>query len=482
MKSGRKTARVRFAPSPTGHLHVGGARTALFNWLFARHKGGSFILRVEDTDLARSARELEENILQDLSWLGLDWDEGPGIGGERGPYRQSERLDIYKKYSGILKERGVAYSCFCTDRELKEKRDRMAEEGLPPRYDGTCRDLSPEEMEKKREEGRPESVRFDISGQGEWRLDDLIRGEVVFPPGMVGDFVIVRSNGLPTYNFAAAVDDTLMEITHVIRGEEHLSNTLRQMMIYQALGFSHPRFAHIPLILGSDRSKLSKRHGAPNVEDYRIQGYPPEAVVNYLALLGWSPGDEREIMSLRELIQSFHLDRVSQSPSIFDMKKLNWFSSEYIRAGGADRYFDAAREYFPDEFLEEYDNDSLEEMFQVISEDLDCFSQIGDKVKAFSPGIPPLDLRQAGQLKENSRLFAALVEELDNCRDWEEGEIFQAIKSAGKKAGFKGRHLYMPLRIGVSGMEHGPNMVKVMKIKGKRNVIESLRRFIRRGD
>ena len=297
-----KEVRVRFAPSPTGHLHVGGARTALFNWLFARHERGRFILRVEDTDVERSSADLETGILEDLRWLGLVWDEGPDRGGAFGPYRQSERVAAYRDGARRLVAEGKAYPCFCTDEELERKKEARRAANLPPQYDGACRRLSETERARKRSEGRPESVRFVVPDDAGRRLDDLIRGEVAFPGGMVGDFVILRSNGLPTYNFAAATDDAAMAITHVIRGEEHLSNTLRQIMIYEAFDLAPPAFAHIPLILGPDRSKLSKRHGAPNVYDFHMRGYPAEAIVNYLAFLGWSPPGEGEILRLLEEI------------------------------------------------------------------------------------------------------------------------------------------------------------------------------------
>jgi len=382
------SVRVRFAPSPTGYLHMGGARTALFNWLFARHEGGNFILRIEDTDVARSTRELEAGLLEDLKWLGLEWDEGPDVGGEYGPYRQSERLDIYRKYVDELVSSGKAYPCFCTDEELERKRNEMLGAGKPPHYDGTCRNLTPSEIEERRREGRPESIRFRVDERASKKLHDLIRGEVNFPAGMVGDFVVLRSNGLPTYNFAATIDDYLMRITHVIRGEEHLSNTLRQLFIYEALGFETPEFAHIPLILGKDRTKLSKRHGAPNIKDFREMGYPREGIVNYLAFLGWSPSEEKEILTIDELISLFSLEDVSKSPGIFDEVKLNWVCAQHVRAGGSDRYIDEALKFFPEVFKEHYSREQLREIFEILSENLPYFGRIEVEAASFAPGPP----------------------------------------------------------------------------------------------
>ncbi len=336
--------RVRFAPSPTGLLHIGGARTALFNWLFARHESGSFVLRIEDTDRERSSEELEKGLLEDIRWLGLEWDEGP--------YRQSERTEIYRNHVEKLVEEGRAYPCFCTEEELEKKREAARTEGRPPRYDGTCRDLGEEERQRKRDAGLPESVRFLVDGEETRIVEDMARGTVEFPPDMVGDFVIMRSNGMPTYNFAVAVDDGQMKITHVIRGAEHLSNTVRQLLIYEALGMPVPKFAHIPLILGSDRSKLSKRHGAPNIEAYRKRGYPAGALVNYLAFLGWSTKGEDEILSVDDLVAEFELSRVSDSPSIFDEDKLNWVSANHIRRGGSELYLEQAMPFFPGKMTE----------------------------------------------------------------------------------------------------------------------------------
>ena len=290
--------RVRFAPSPTGYLHIGGARTALFNWLFARKHNGKLVLRIEDTDTERLKADSVSQILVSLKWLGLNWDEGPEVGGPNGPYFQSQRLEIYKKYVDQLLKEGKAYYCFCTPAELEAQREKQRQAKQPFRYARTCRDLSKEEVEKRLAAGEPHSIRIKIPVDGTMTVHDLIHGDVEFDLTQFDDFVIVKSNGIPTYNFAVVIDDYLMQITHVLRAEEHLSNTPKQILIYEALGFKVPKFGHMPMILAPDRSKLSKRHGATSVEEFRSQGYLAPAIVNYLTLLGWAPDAEQEIIDL----------------------------------------------------------------------------------------------------------------------------------------------------------------------------------------
>ncbi|MCC6278437.1 MAG: glutamate--tRNA ligase [Oligoflexia bacterium] len=333
-----RPVRVRFAPSPTGYLHVGGARTFLFNWLFARHHGGAMILRVEDTDTARSTREFEEMQKQDMAWLGLPWDEGPGLGletpsvGSFGPYRQSERMSIYAEHAQVLLNKGHAYYCFCTDAELEEKKKLALASGRPPHYDGKCRAISPQDAQKRLAQGEKGAVRFWIKNPKAYKLKDLIRGEIEFQEGMVGDFVILRTGGMPVYNFCCVIDDHLMEISHVLRAEEHLSNTVRQLMLYEAYGWTPPDFGHMSVVLGPDKQKLSKRHGATSVNDYKENGYLKEAINNYIALLGWSSPDHREILPLNEMVALFGTDRINSAPAVFDGVKLKWMNSQYLRA------------------------------------------------------------------------------------------------------------------------------------------------------
>ena len=306
--------RVRFAPSPTGPLHIGGARSALFNYLLARKSGGQFVVRIEDTDLERSSKESEVNILESLKWLGLDADESVWDGGQFGPYRQTERLDIYKKYADQLLAEGKAYYCFCSEEEIEAERAAAMEKGDMPMYSGKCRHLTEEQKAAYIAEGRKPVIRLHVPHGDKLVVDDAVRGVVTFESDGVGDFVIVKSDGIPTYNFAVVVDDHLMEISHVIRAEEHLSNTPRQIAVHNALGWEVPKYAHISLILGEDRKKMSKRHGATSVTQYEKMGYLPEAVFNFLALLGWSPGGEDEIMTKEEIIEKFDLESVSKSP------------------------------------------------------------------------------------------------------------------------------------------------------------------------
>lgn len=325
------TVRVRFAPSPTGYLHVGGARTALYNYLFAKSQGGSYILRVEDTDEARSTREFEASQIADLKWLGIEHSEGPDVGGPYGPYRQSERGAIYNEYSKKLLDSGHAYYCFCTEETLEAKKKIAEEQNLAPHYDGTCLKLSKDEVLKRKSSGEPAVIRFKAPHKS-YTLQDHCRGEVVFQEGMVGDFVIVRSDGVPVFNFCNVLDDMLMKITHVIRAEEHLNNTLRQLMIYEAYKATPPEYAHISLLIGKDRQKLSKRHGATSVKQYMEETYLPEGLNNYLSLLGWSHPQEKDIFTMAEIVPLFSIDRFNKSPAIFDIEKCNYTNAQHLRA------------------------------------------------------------------------------------------------------------------------------------------------------
>lgn len=330
--SGTDTVRVRFAPSPTGSLHVGGARTALYNWLYAKKLGGKFLIRVEDTDEARSTQESERSILSDLRWMNLNWDEGPEVDGPYGPYRQSERKDIYKAAADKLIAEDKAYPCFCTDQELDEKRQKAEAAGEDPKYDGTWRDADPAVVQQKLANGDPYTVRFKVPAGKVVTIDDKVRGTVSWDAdASLGDFIIMRSNGMPVYNFCVSVDDAYMKITHVVRAEEHLTNTLRQMLILEALNYEPPTYAHCSLILGSDRTKMSKRHGATSVQQFSEQGFIPNAMMNYLAMLGWSDGTDKEIYTPEELIQAFDLSRIVKSPAVFDMDKLTWVNAQHLR-------------------------------------------------------------------------------------------------------------------------------------------------------
>jgi glutamyl-tRNA synthetase len=324
--------RLRFAPSPTGYIHVGNVRTALFNFLHSKKHNGKFILRIEDTDIERSTKEYEESLLKSIKWLGLSWDEGPDVDGEFGPYRQSERTDIYKKYALKLMEEGKAYYCFCTPEELEVEREKARKAGQPYKYSGKCRNIPPEEGEKRVKNGEKAVIRFKMPQEKDFKYKDLIRGEISFDLNLFGDFVIIRSNGLPSYNYAVVIDDHFMKITDIIRGEDHISNTPKQIKLYEAFGWTPPNFGHLSMVLGPDGSPLSKRHGATSLIQFDEMGYLPEALLNYLAMLGWAPPEEREILTLKELIELFDITKVSKSGAIFDYNKLNWVNRKHIQA------------------------------------------------------------------------------------------------------------------------------------------------------
>jgi glutamyl-tRNA synthetase len=331
MSTDQQTVRVRFAPSPTGHLHLGGARTALYNYLYARHTGGVFVLRIEDTDAQRSTKESYEGILRGLRWLSLEWDEGPDVGGEYGPYMQSARGVLYHSEANRLLDEGKAYFCFCSSEDIDAMKMEAREKKLDVKYDGRCRNLTPDEVQETLDRNIPHVIRFKMPAEGEVRFRDVIRGEFTFSNEELDDFVMIKSDGKPTYNFAVVVDDFHMKISHVIRGDDHISNTPRQVHLYRALGYRLPKFAHLPMILGSDRTRLSKRHGATSIDFYRDKHYLPEAMVNYLALLGWSLDDKRELFSRKALIEKFSLRRISRNPAMFDTDKMEWINAEHFK-------------------------------------------------------------------------------------------------------------------------------------------------------
>ena len=432
--------RVRFAPSPTGYLHVGGARTALFNFLFAKKHGGRFILRIEDTDPERSKKEYEEKIIQDLKWLGLDWDEGP--------YYQSQRLETYRKYAEKLLSEGKAYYCFCTPEELEAERQKAISEGRPYKYSGKCRSIPPEEARRRVEQGEAASIRFKMD-DGEFYYEDLIRGRVEFDLSLFGDFVIMRSNGIPSYNFAVVIDDHEMGITHVIRGEDHISNTPKQIKIYQALGWEPPKFAHLPMVLGPDRSRLSKRHGATAVFQFRQEGFLPEALVNYLALLGWSCG-EKEIMTLKEMIDCFQLERVSKAGAVFDHQKLRWVNHRHMESLPPEELARRLKEFaslpYELEFLT-FAVSKLREEAYTLKE----LKEALERELNYSPGerISP----------EEVSVVEAFLQEL------EEGKsVKEALKGASKKTGKRGRELYHPLRVALTGRSSGPDLAFLVEL------------------
>ncbi|MFH1502404.1 MAG: glutamate--tRNA ligase [Candidatus Eisenbacteria bacterium] len=477
--------RVRFAPSPTGHLHVGGARTALFNWLFAKRSGGTFVLRVEDTDSARSTAESERAVLSDLAWLGLEWDEGPDIGGGRGPYRQSERLDIYREHADRLMDEGLAYLCYCTDPELEAKRKAALASGQDPRYDGTCRELTPAARAANDADGRRPVVRFRTESR-DVRVRDLVRGDVEFGSEMLGDFVILRSDGRPTYNFAVVVDDALMEISHVIRAEEHLPNTMRQVLVYEALGFQLPEFAHVSLIVDKDRSKLSKRRGATSVAEFRELGYLPGALVNYLALLGWSPADERELFTKRDLVDAFDLSRVSSSPAAFDEDKLDWVNGHHIREEPLSGVVELSRPFAEAAGLREPSESRFEAMVALVRPRLSRLSDLPGAVSIFFDDAWRMEDEAAEALRDPAGLevVRALLEAIERDAGGSAGSPLSCgrfkdlLAGVGKDRGAKGKGLYGPVRAALTGATHGPGLGEIAELLGRERVRGRLARAL----
>jgi nondiscriminating glutamyl-tRNA synthetase len=472
--------RVRFAPSPTGHLHVGGARTAIFNWLFARHHRGAFIVRVEDTDQARSTGQSEQMVLDDLRWLGLQWDEGPDIGGPHAPYRQSERIDKYSAVAQLLLASGLAYRCFCREEELDARRRAAEAAGRPPHYDLTCYRLDAQQISARLAGWTPFALRFHVPKEesAPFEVDvtirDLIRGEVSWKKESLGDFILVRSDGLPTYNFSVVIDDHDMEITHVIRAEEHLTNTQRQVLLYRALGWPVPEFAHVSLILGQDRSKLSKRHGATSVSAYAEEGFLPDAMVNFLALLGWSTPDGREVFSRQYAIENFSLDRVNSAPAVFDPAKFEWFNGQYIHAMSAEelRTLIGPRLSAAGLLMEESPEVSawLDDAIDLVRKGvhrLDAFVPALQFVFSYQPEATASDPENAAILSQPGarQLIETLLDDVRANGVPLDSEAYKALAERLKAStGLKGKELFMPMRVALTGMMHGPELVRVVPL------------------
>ena len=478
-----KPFKVRFAPSPTGPFHIGGARSALFNWLVARNKNGKFLVRVEDTDLARSTRESEENIKAALNWLGLNWDEGIDVGGENGPYRQTERLNIYHKEIQRLLDEGKAYYCYCTEEELEESRTQQLTEGKTPIYNDHCRSLTEEEIAKYKESGRKPVIRLRVPKEGVFAFDDMVRGHVTFQAAGVGDFIIMKSDGIPVYNFAVVVDDALMNITHVIRAEEHLSNTPRQIAIYQALGYDIPKFGHISLILGSDHKKMSKRHGATSVDEYRKMGYLSDAVVNYLALLGWAPKGEQEIFTREELIEQFSMKRVSANDAVFDIEKLNWINFQYMKQLSPEELLELTLPFIINAGyitgpLSDEKKEWLKKVVWFVRDHLYYGAQTPENIKIFFEELPAttdeemLDIMSRETSKMIIKSFAEKLSDLDT---FNESSIKDVFSNLMKESGIKGKAAFEPVRIALTGEIHGPGLYTLIELFGKEKTIHRLK-------
>ncbi|MCO1602628.1 glutamate--tRNA ligase [Desulfosporosinus nitroreducens] len=472
--------RVRFAPSPTGPLHIGGARSALFNYLWARKNKGTFIVRSEDTDLERSSRESEHNILEALRWLNIQWDEGIEVGGEHGPYRQTDRLELYREYTDKLLASGHAYYCYCTEDELEQERQALTSKGETPRYLGKCRQLSAEQRAALELEGRKPVVRFRVPDGQAIHIPDQVRGDVVFESNGIGDYVIVKSDGIPTYNFAVVVDDISMAITHVIRGEEHLSNTPRQVLIYEALGSPTPKFAHISLILNTEGGKMSKRDGDTAVIDYQQKGYLPEAIVNFIALLGWAPSGEEEFYTLDELTSVFSLDRVSKSPAVFDRHKLDYINTHYIKESSAERLAELALPYIDELGILPYEERSAEQQqwlisfINAISEKISHLSEVKDFIHYFHGDIPLEPEGEALEVLKGEQVPSVLASFREKVQGTEllSGETVKVLlKQMTKELKLGGKFVYMPVRVALTGQMHGPELYDIIPLLGIKNVL-----------
>ena len=452
--------RVRFAPSPTGQLHVGNARTALFNWLLARGQRGTFILRIEDTDFERSTKASEQAILDDLRWMGLHWDEGVEAGGDRGPYRQAERLPVYAEYTARLLQEGKGYYCFCSAETLDAQRKAQLAASLPPKYAGTCRDIPLDEALRRRTAGAAAVVRLRVPENREVTFHDVVRGPVTFHTEVIGDPVLVRSDNIPAYNFAVVIDDALMEITHVIRGEDHISNTPRQILLYEAFGWTPPAFAHLSLVMGPDHAPLSKRHGATSVREFREKGYLPEALVNYLALIGWSPGQNEELLPGDELARRFKLESVAHSAGVFDEDKLAWANRHYLKLAPPDRLARLAEPYFRDRHyisgeLAPASRAWFEAVLPGMATSIDRLPQLADRLEAvFRPASAPLEDEPG--LRE---VATALHADLASGPRLVTKELFRAAAGRIKdRTGLKGKSLFHPIRVILTGAHEGPEL------------------------
>lgn len=472
--------RVRFAPSPTGYLHLGNARTALFNYLFAKHEGATFILRIEDTDLERSKKEYEEMLIEDLKWMGLDWDEGPDKGGPHGPYRQSERLEIYYKYVDKLLKSGNAYYCYCTEEELEKEREKAIAEGRPYRYSGKCRNLTVEERAEYEAKGIKPVVRFKVPDKTVV-FEDIIRGHVEIDTKEFGDFVVVRQDGMPVYNFVVVIDDALMGITHVIRGEDHLSNTPKQIVIYEALGFNIPQFAHLPIILGEDRTKLSKRHGAVSVRALKDDGFLSEAVFNYLSLLGWHPKDDREVLSKEEIIKQFKIQDVNKSPAIFDRTKLRWMNGVYIREIlDLEELTKRALEFF-EGFGYKAEFNYYKKVMEAIRDSIETLMDIKDRAKVFFIDEFPFTEEVVNEVKADQNFYKVVEIFYEKIKDLPAitKEDFKNItKEIQKEYGLKGKNLFHPLRIALTGESSGVGLDLLVEVIGIEKVKFRIKRFL----
>ena len=471
--------RVRIAPSPSGNLHIGTARTALFNYLFAKKEGGKFILRIEDTDAERTKQEYIDNIFDSLKALGLNWDEGPDVGGEYGPYTQSERFDIYPKYAQILLDKGYAYECWCTNEELEQEKEEAVKNHKAYVYSRKCLNITPEQREQYIKEGRKPSIRFKVEHK-ELIFNDMVKGELKFDTSLIGDFVIMKSNGTPTYNFAVVIDDMLMKISHIIRGEDHISNTPKQILIYEALGAKVPEFGHLGMILAPDRSKLSKRHGATAVSDFVKEGYLTDALINFVALLGWAPSDSVEIKTVDEIAKDFRINEISSSNSIFEYDKLNWMNGQYIKKMDISKLTDMIIPFLSDYDLSELSREKLEKMVEITREPLTTLKDIQKDVPYFFGEDVPLDevkeLLTTELSKNVLNKFMELAQKWDFTNEQELHDDLQKLRDDFKaNFGYKPKETMWAIRAAVTGRTRGADMVGILTILGKDKVLRRIK-------
>ena len=484
-----KEVRLRFAPSPTGFIHIGSIRTALYNYLFARRNNGKFILRIEDTDQTRFVEGAIENLIDSLHWAGIEYDEGVFIEngqiiqkGDHGPYIQSERLEIYRKYVDELIEKGHAYYCFCSKERLESVREEQKVKGLVPKYDGFCRNISLEEAKERIAKGEEYVVRLKLPPNKDIKFNDLVRGDIVINTDDIDDQVLLKSDGYPTYHMAVVIDDHLMNITHIVRGEEWLPSTPKHVYLYEVFGWEKPTYVHLPTVLNKERKKLSKRHGDVSVEDFKGKGYLPEGLVNYLALVGWSPEDNEEILSMEELIEKFSFERVSKTGGIFDKDKLDWVNGHYIRNSSAEKITELAipylkeAGYIDDEFVEK-NYDWIKLLVHTVQESLSTVAEIVDKVDIFFKDEVVLEDEEALEVLKGEQvpiLLAAFKEELKNVDKIDEDYAKGLMKTIQKATGIKGKNLFMPVRVTLTGNIHGPELVNIIYLFGKENILKRI--------
>ena len=484
--SKNREVRTRFAPSPTGDLHVGNIRTALFDWAYARHTDGKLIFRIEDTDRERVTDEYIERAIDTLKWLGLNWDEGPQVDGPYGPYLQSQRLDIYEKWAKIFLSNGDAYNCYCSPDELEARREIQRKNNQAPGYDGKCRSISESDLQRYISEGRKPVIRMRMP-EGETRFTDLIRGEVVFDHKFVPDFVLMRADGSPLYTLAVAVDDVLMKITHVLRGEDLLSSTPRQIRVYQAMGLNpdeYPSFAHLPFVMGADNAKLSKRNGEVSIAWYREEGFLPEAICNYLALLGWSPGDDRENISMSELVELFNIERVNSSPARFDMKKLEAINGDKIRALTLDDFLSRALPFLIKEKVITGKPDEVEQVkkaLPIIQERIARLKEVVPMLRFLFVEEVHFEDGNEEKLKESQtqEVLQSAISSLENVSVWSHQEIENALRAALlEEMGLKPRIAFGPVRIAITGSHISPPLFESMELLGRERSMQRLRAAI----